>query len=320
MQYFLFGPYPPILGGVSVFNYRYIKILRDAGYDVKNIDLSTTSKLRRYLYYIQSLVCPRKSIYHLDKFVLPLAVVLLLRPFRSVIILHNHSCRYIDALGRIERHILRLFLNRIDECIFISSSLLPYYTRNRLELPCTVTIQSPFLPPPIEEEDIIWKTYDTKMLHFVTNRKPLIIANASKLVFYKGIDLYGLDMCVDLISKLTTKYPQIGLLFALAEIGEMKYFEESIQRINKANIATHFFFMTGQKELWPLFRKCDLMIRPTYSDGYGISVAEALFFNCPAIASDVSDRPKGTILFKNRDFDDLLSKVNDVLSAPKRAV
>ena len=74
-----------------------------------------------------------------------------------------------------------------------------------------------------------------------------------------------------------------------------------------------FYFMTGQKEIWPLFKKTDLMIRPTYSDGYGISIAESLYFGCPAIASNVCLRPKGTILFKNRDLDDLATKAMLVL-------
>jgi glycosyltransferase involved in cell wall biosynthesis len=138
-------------------------------------------------------------------------------------------------------------------------------------------------------------------------------------VFYQGVDLYGLDLCVDLVSELKKIYPQIGLLFALAEIGETTYFEETIHRIRKKTIADNFFFMTGQKELWPLFKKCDLMVRPTYSDGYGISIAEALYFHCPAVASDVGGRPEGTILFRNRDFDDFLCKVKNILVNPKKS-
>ncbi len=64
----------------------------------------------------------------------------------------------------------------------------------------------------------------------------------------------------------------------------------------------------------------DLMVRPTYRDGYGISVAEALHFGCPAIASDVCRRAKGAIIFKNRDFDDLIEKARRVLSKNVSAV
>ena len=60
-------------------------------------------------------------------------------------------------------------------------------------------------------------------------------------------------------------------------------------------------------------KKADLMIRPTCTDGYGISIAEALFFDCPAIASDVCPRPEGAVLFKNRDMDDFEQKTRELL-------
>ena len=61
------------------------------------------------------------------------------------------------------------------------------------------------------------------------------------------------------------------------------------------------------------FKRTNLMLRPTYIDGYGVSIEEAIFFGSPAIASDVCERPKGTILFKNRNIDDLYSKIINIL-------
>jgi glycosyltransferase involved in cell wall biosynthesis len=121
-------------------------------------------------------------------------------------------------------------------------------------------------------------------------------------------------MCVQLLSGLREEYPDIGLLFALAEIGDNRYYDKIRMKINELGIQENIHFMLGQKELWPLFKKADLMVRPTYIDGYGISVAEALYLGCPAIASDVCKRPDGTILFRNRDEDDLLEKAKMVLS------
>ncbi|MBL0721721.1 MAG: glycosyltransferase family 4 protein [Sulfurovum sp.] len=109
-------------------------------------------------------------------------------------------------------------------------------------------------------------------------------------------------------------FPTIGLMFALAsEDINKEYLDKMKLRIKELKIEDNFYFLTGQKELWPLFKQADLMIRPTSSDGYGISIAEALYFDCPAIASDVSDRPEGTILFKSRDIEDLYSKTIDVI-------
>lgn len=175
-------------------------------------------------------------------------------------------------------------------------------------------IKNAFLPPPLKEESKILKTLDNKTIEFCKNHKPLIIANAYKIVFQGDIDLYGLDMCIELTAKLKKDFPNIGFIFALANnTVNKKYYLELQERTRKLGIERNFYFLTGQKELWPLFKKADLMVRPTYSDGYGISIAEALYFNCPAIASDVCDRPEKTLLFRNRDINDLYEKALGVL-------
>lgn len=305
----MIGPYPPPLGGVSVFIYRYAKILKKQGYDVEHFDFSRKTRISRLLFYLKLLLWPRKAVFHLDKFTNKLAIILLLRPFQSKIILHNHSCRYFETLGKPDKILFRYFLKKIDECILVGEHLKENYEKCHFELPKNTKIQPAFLPPPLEEEESIWRSYDEKTLFFIEKHKPLIIANSSRLVFYKGIDLYGLDMCVDLIFRLKNIYPNIGLLFVLAEIVEKEYYEQINRKIDELGIRDNFSFMAGQKELWPIFKRGELMVRPTYSDGYGISIAEALYFRCPAVASDVCKRPEGTIMFKNRNIEDLYSKV-----------
>jgi glycosyltransferase involved in cell wall biosynthesis len=111
-----------------------------------------------------------------------------------------------------------------------------------------------------------------------------------------------------LAAALKDRYPNVGLVFALAEVGDVAYFEKMKSRIEKLGVEDNFFFLTGQRELWPLFRRADLMVRPTCSDAYGVSVAEALHLGCPAVASDVCQRTPGTLTFANRDAEDFLKK------------
>ena len=59
------------------------------------------------------------------------------------------------------------------------------------------------------------------------------------------------------------------------------------------------------------------MVRPTCTDGFGVSIQEAITFGCPAVASDVCQRPTGTVVFKNRDMEDFERKVRSILSAKK---
>ena len=178
-----------------------------------------------------------------------------------------------------------------------------------------IFVKHAFLPPPLEEESKIITTYDEELINFIQTKKPLIVANAYALDFHNNEDLYGLDMCIELIKLLKKDFPSVGFLFALAnEKINNYYFEKMKNKVKKLNLQENFYFIIGQKELWPLFKKVDLMIRPTCVDAYGISIAEALYFSCPAIASDVCIRPKGTILFKNRNLADLYEKCKQVLN------
>jgi len=58
-----------------------------------------------------------------------------------------------------------------------------------------------------------------------------------------------------------------------------------------------------------LIEKSDIVLRPTNTDGDALTIREALYLNKTIIASDVVNRPSGTILFKSRDTNDLKMKI-----------
>ena len=188
-------------------------------------------------------------------------------------------------------------------------------------IPCvidTVIVRDAFLPPPLEDEPKILATYPDEMRNFMEVQRPLIVANAFQLADWNGIDLYGLDMCIELIHRLKKKYPSVGLLFALAnEQYRTDYYAKMRGLIADYGLQRNVYFLTDQHELWPILKDCDVMVRPTCTDGYGVSVAEALYFNRPAVASDVCKRPEGCAVFRNRDMDDFEAKVRQVLERGK---
>ena len=140
------------------------------------------------------------------------------------------------------------------------------------------------------------------------------MANAWKIKFYQNTDLYGIDLCIELTARLKKSYPEIGFLFALAnKNANANYFSKMNDRIGELGIKDNFHFMTGQKVLWPLLKRADLSIRPTATDGDAISIRESLYFKCPVIASNVVNRPEGTITFKSRNINDLYLKVTKIL-------
>jgi hypothetical protein len=58
------------------------------------------------------------------------------------------------------------------------------------------------------------------------------------------------------------------------------------------------------------------LIRATTTDGDANSIREALSFQVPVIASDVVERPAGSVVFENRSLDDLVRAVGEVLTDP----
>jgi glycosyltransferase involved in cell wall biosynthesis len=56
----------------------------------------------------------------------------------------------------------------------------------------------------------------------------------------------------------------------------------------------------------------------TFSDGDAISVREAIALGTPVVASDVVSRPTETVCFKTGDAQDLVSKIECLLSGAAR--
>ncbi|MFX0141385.1 MAG: glycosyltransferase [Candidatus Hodarchaeota archaeon] len=313
------GPLPPPYGGISVYLYRLSKLEKESKFiDQKQF----LGKKNLRFWIIKQIFCFNKKNFIIHSMLLRNQLIFYLLSYISMhkfsLVIHGKQLidKYYDSKF-FKRQIIRTMLNKAN---FIQVTNPDYkFFLNRFGITNKkMIIKNAFLPPPIQEEELILKSYEKKTFQFLNTKKPKIIANAYGLVFYKNTDLYGLDLCIDLINSLKKYFPNIGLIFALAN-GKinLNYLIQMKNRIKELNIKNNFYFLIGQKEIWPLFKKVDLMIRPTCVDAYGVSTEEALYFNCPVIASNVCKRPEGTILFKNRDLNDLYQKAKNALEKKK---
>jgi len=318
MKILMIGPFPPPLGGVSVFLKRYKHKLEIAGHEVDVINPCLRNNIR---YCLTLFSIPRKkydliSINVASFYVLTIIFLIGLAGRAQVV---DHNWRQLERWNLPKVLIFSLIVNRCRELILVGSHLKAYYRGHGVRLPLNrVQVQNAFIHPPADDEPEILKTYSSDVHTFVNSRSPLLVANGSGITFYKGVDIYGLDMCVELVAALKKTNHNIGLLFALADITDQEYYEDINRRIDELGIRDNFHFMTGQKELWPLLKKADLMVRPTCTDGYCTSVAEARAFGCAVVASDVCQRARGSIIFANRKGEDLLLKCSEALSAARQ--
>jgi len=177
--------------------------------------------------------------------------------------------------------------------------------------PERISIIPNFIPPPVRQEEI--DAIPPEVWEFIGSRQPIVSANAFTLTFYRGQDLYGLDLCVDLCARLKQSYPNIGFVFSLSQPGDEEHLRQMEQRIARLEIDSNFRILTGSYPFYPILMKTQIFIRPTNTDGDANSLREALHFKVPSVASDVIPRPAGTIVFKNRDIDDLIQQVTELL-------
>jgi len=316
MQDIHIGPLPPDLNGISVYLYRLSKINKKAKFIDWN-KINSPSKFRRWLIRQFFDLNKKNFIFHP-----PSIKKRLIFYFLSIFSVHDFSIaihgfplivQYKNA-NLLQRVLIRKMLKRARYIHVVNKTHKKFLESLKINNK-NIIVKPAFLPPPIEEKEKILNTYEPELLYHIRERSPLIVANAACVKFHDGIDLYGLDICVELTARLVKEYPNLGFIFAISNdkiyptyIKKIKY------KLKSLKITKNFYFMSGQKELWPIFEEADLFLRPTHTDGDALSVREALFFNCEVICSDVTSRPKGVILFKDRNIEDLYLKVKKVLN------
>jgi glycosyltransferase involved in cell wall biosynthesis len=177
----------------------------------------------------------------------------------------------------------------------------------------------PGFTPPDEEELFDPKSISVDLEWFLEKHNPIIMANASGVVFCNGRDLYGLDMCVELASRLRGHFANLGFIYAIAPGGHgsmdhWDYLERMREMSREKNLESHFYFRICSEPLTPLLRRCDVFVRPTCTDGDSNSVREALYLGKPVAASDAVSRPEGCLIFRDGDINDFAEKVVMILS------
>jgi len=178
-----------------------------------------------------------------------------------------------------------------------------------------IILFDPFIPPNIKNEELEWLTYPQEIKDIINN-KLIISAAAWKLSNYHNIDLYGLDLLIELVKRIKNRINSFILVFGLAdEFYNLSYLNECKEIIKQNGIEDNIYILSGQKQMWPIIKISNLFIRPTYIDGDPISIKEALYFGVKVIASDCCPRDKRVVLFKNRDIDSLVNIVlNELLN------
>ena len=207
---------------------------------------------------------------------------------------------FIKTLARISNHIITVNrdLKKRLECCGISKK--------------KISIIPAFIPS--REGDFIKRPIPQDMIDFCITHKPLILTYGYGPLFYSEEDLYGFDLFIQLAAKLHIDFPQAGFAVVIPEITNETYFKKLRVKINEQRLDSSFCFVIGNQYAFvPFLKYADLFVRGTNTDGDALTLREALYYGVTSIASDVCYRPEGTILFQNRNVNDLYRVARETL-------
>lgn len=127
---------------------------------------------------------------------------------------------------------------------------------------------------------------------------------------------YDLSLQIDALENVLQKFPDAGLMI----VGSGSLHEE-LTNVIAAKQYANKILLAGDVEhaaTLHLIRDADVLLRTTLFDGDAISVREALFLGTPVVATDNGMRPVGIYLINVGDKEDLVGKVSDAFSKPRK--
>lgn len=310
------GCYAPPFGGASVYVKRLFDYLVGIGHTCHVYDVLKESeepgppgvfKMETKVgMYTRILFSKKYDILHINESMWKhrAALVLLarIRGTKSVITLHSFRDAAED-LSLLNRLALRYTLKNADYIISPGKNemdrVLEMFPKRK-----GVNVVTPFIPPDMSVSNWV---LPMELRGFISQHQTVLCANGSNMDFYKGGDIYGLDMMVELCRTLRPAV-DAGVIYCLTYVNDPQYLDQIKRRIDEYGLQEHFLIYTEEIEFWKVIAKTTAFIRPTRTDSFGISVAEGVFLKKHTIASDVCERPPGTILFRTGDMDDLVDK------------
>ena len=254
--------------------------------------------------YLKKILNTDLIFIHSGSNILKLLHILTAKIFRKKIIItiHGYRNKKIYLYRMIDKYIYEL----ADKIILVNLEILNRLPVNKNKC----IIRHAFLPPKLNAEINLPEDISNWINLKKSQNNKIICANASRLDLHNNEDLYGLDMCIEVLNNLLNKGHLISFIFIVSALDRgADRFEKYQILIKKLNIENHFLLLHKKISFVKLIEKSDLVLRPTNTDGDALTIREALYLKKMVLASNIVKRPNETILFENRDINDLENKI-----------
>lgn len=299
------GKLPPPYGGITIHSKRLYQTLYENDYNVYFINIKK-NKFIMQLYQIIKIKRNGIIHIHLSNLLVILLITLLAKLTLKKVVVTFHSFRNKNFFHKLVTVFILLISNKV---IAVGNTVESDIKKINFKKNNIKMINS-FIPP--TKEELLNLRVPIEIFNKLDNSSFKIAINAYQLILEKGTDLYGIKTGILLAERLIQNKKDIQLYICLGSIGNKKYYYELIEYIQLAKLEERIHFIIGY-ELLPILSKIDLFVRPTTSDAFGVSIAEALFLQKSVIASDVCERPDGTIIYHAGNLDELYQKTEEVI-------
>jgi len=325
----LVGMYPPPYGGITVHIERLKRILdKSRNYKCYVLDLSGVEsneknknrniilvKGNKIVRLIKALVRIKRfkgDIIHFHvsafgnfKYV---GILLVHSNNQAKKILTIHSGSFIQNYKKgswIQKKMVIWSLKSFDYIISVNK-LQANFIRENLKIKSRIVVIPAFLPP-VYPENIILKD---EISSFKKKFQKVIVTSGFMLRYY------GFHIIIEAFNEIANSHLfRAGLIIVYYTKEDLSYKNEILNMVKgKANIK--MYSSLDPASFATILRECSIFVRATDRDGDAVALREAAFFNKQVIASDCVERPKGVLLFKTMDKNDLKEKMKIALSDP----
>lgn len=306
------GPIAPPAGGISIHIQRLSYFLQEE-FTVDFIDEATNRKEGIFnmwsmnpFGYLRKICWANILFVHSGNKLFKQIHILAGRIFgkKVVITIHSYGKRRKQPFRVLDEMIYRL----AHKIILVNADI-----HEKLSLPKNkCVVMHAFLPPIMEMEPGLPMNVTAWIKQAREKNQVIICANASRLNLYNNQDLYGLDMSIAATKYLLDKGINISFIYIVSalDVGA-DLFNNGLKQIEDEGMKDRFMLISEKLSFVRLIENADIVIRPSNTDGDALTIRESIYLGKCTIASDVVERPAGTILFKTRDVADLELKMEE---------
>lgn len=313
------GPVPPPAGGISIHIERLTHLLKDE-FDIDLIDESGLTKkdifnMRSFNFfaYLKKVKQADILFIHSGNKLFKKLHILTGRLFakKVVITIHGYGNRRKQPFRSIDGFIYSM----PHKIILVNNTI-----SGKLSLPAQkCVVKHAFLPPLMQTEPALLPAVAERIQQARNNNKVIICANASRLGLHNNQDLYGLDMCIEVTKRFIQKGLPVSFIYTVSALESgAELFNKNKALIAELGLEDHFMLISEKLSFVRLIENADIVVRPTNTDGDALTIREALFLGKPTLASDIVERPEGTLLFKTRDMADFEIKLEEQVKIVKQ--